>query len=211
MAQRQPHSGSSIRLLRYGEEADLVACCKAGEPAALRSLFERERSAVHGLLYRVVGSNAHMDDLLQDTFLEVFRSLASFRGDSSLRTWIHRCAVRVAYAHFKQKARVPALEPVPDMDSRAPTPEERASRREAVRRLYAELDRLEPKQRMAFVLFTLEGRSLREIAETMESTLAATKVRTWRARRALTRRAEKDQLLSEFLSGHLDPEEEPER
>ncbi len=122
MAQRQPHSGSPIRLLRPGEEAELVACCQAGEPAALRRLFERERCYVHGLLYRVVGSNSHMDDLLQDTFLEVFRSLGSFRGESSLRTWIHRCAVRVAYAHFKQKARVPALEPVPDLDSRAPNP-----------------------------------------------------------------------------------------
>jgi RNA polymerase sigma-70 factor (ECF subfamily) len=152
-----------------------------------------------------------MDDLLQDTFLEVFRSLASFRGDSSLRTWIHRCAVRVADAHFKQKARVPALEPVPDLDSRAPNPEERAVRREAVRRLYAELDRLEPTQRMAYVLFTLEGCSLIEIAKMMESTLTDTKVRTWRARRALIRRAAKDPLLSEFLSGNLETDEEPER
>jgi RNA polymerase sigma-70 factor (ECF subfamily) len=170
-------------------------------------LFERERLHVHRLLYRVVGSNTHMDDLLQDTFLEVFRSLPRFRGDSSLRTWIHSCAVRVAYAHFRKKSRLPVLEPVQDVSSGAPSPEERTARREAVRRLYAELDRLEPRQRMAFTLFALEGRTLREIAEIMESTLATAKIRTWRARRTLAGRAQKDPLLSEFLSGRLVEEE----
>jgi RNA polymerase sigma-70 factor (ECF subfamily) len=198
-------------LVQPGEEADLVRRCRAGEPEALRKLFERERLHVHRLLYRVVGSNTHMDDLIQDTFLEVFRSLPSFRGESSLRTWIHRCAVRVAYAHFRRKARLPALEPVQDMDSEAPSPEERTSRREAVRRLYAELDKLEPKQRMAFTLFALEGHSLREIAEIMESTLTTAKVRAWRARRTLEGRARKDPLLAEFLAGGSPREEEAPR
>jgi RNA polymerase sigma-70 factor (ECF subfamily) len=155
---------------------------------------------VHGLLYRVVGSNTHMDDLLQDTFLEVFRSLPGFRGESSLRTWIDRCAVRVAYAHFARKARVPSLECVQDPELDAPSAEERTSMREAVRRLYAELDRLEPRLRMAFTLFAIENRSLREVAEIMESSLATAKVRVWRARRALEGRAKKDPLLSEFFS-----------
>ncbi len=190
------------------EEAELVARCQKGEPDAFRRLFERERSRVHRLFYRVVGSNMHMDDLLQDTFLEVFRSLPSFRGDSSLRTWIDRCAVRVAYAHFRRKARLGALEPIPDsLGSGAPGPEERTSRREAVRRLYSELERLEAKQRLAFTLSAIEGRTLLEVAEIMDATLAATKVRVWRARRVLESRAHKDPLLSEFLSEQSDEEE----
>lgn len=188
------------------EEADLIRRCRAGDRRALHKLFDRERSRVHRVLYRVVGSNAHMDDLLQDTFLEVFRSLPSFRGESSLRTWIDRCAVRVAYAHFRRKARSPGLEPVQDVSSGAPSPEERSSRREAVRRLYAELDKLEPRQRVAFTLFAFEGRSLREIADIMDSTLTTAKLRTWRARRILRSRAEKDPLLSEFLTGQAQTE-----
>lgn len=203
MGPRPVESSPHVALVPPDDEATLLLGCKAGEPKALRQLFEREREAVHRLLYRVVGSNTHMDDLVQDTFLEVFRSLHAFRGDSSLRTWIHRCAVRVAYAHFRRKARFPQLEPVPDRSSQAPNPEERTSHREAIRRLYNELDRLDAKQRVAFTLFAVEGRSLREIAEITESTLATAKVRTWRARRALQKRAEKDPLLSEFLqSGH---------
>jgi RNA polymerase sigma-70 factor (ECF subfamily) len=190
------------------EESDLVGRCQAGEPAALRVLFERERSRVHALLYRVVGANTHVDDLIQDTFLEVFRSLPGFRGESSLRTWIDRCAVRVAYAHFERKKRQPLLEPVHDISSGAPNPEERASRRDAVRRLYAELDRLEPRQRMAFTLFAVEGRTLRQVAEIMESTVAAAKVRAWRARRTLERKAKSDPLLSEFLTDQAGQDEE---
>lgn len=75
--------------------------------------------------------------------------------------------------------------------------------REAVRRLYAELDRLEPRLRLAFTLFAIENRSLREVAEIMESTLATAKIRVWRARRALEERAKKDPLLSEFFDDGL--------
>src|SRR5688572_29273942 len=155
MLQRPVPSSASLRLVRPAEESDLVARCLARDPLAQRALFERERSRVHGLLYRVVGSNSHMDDLLQDTFLEVFRSLPTFRGESSLRTWIDRCAVRVAYAHFARKRRSPSLQPVADLEAEDPTAGDRASVREAVRRLYAELDRLEPRLRIAFTLFAI--------------------------------------------------------
>lgn len=188
-----------MRVVRLSEEADLVARCTAGDPAAQRALFERERRRVHALLYRVIGSNAPMDDLLQETFLQVFRSLPSFRGESSLSTWIDRCAVRVAYAHFGRKSRTPPLECVPDIEADIPSAEERTSMREAVRRLYAELDRLDPRLRLAFTLFAVENRSLREVAEVMESSLATAKIRVWRARRALEARAKSDPLLSEFI------------
>jgi RNA polymerase sigma-70 factor, ECF subfamily len=188
-----------LRLVHAADEAELVAKCVAGDASAQRTLFERERTRVHRLLYRVVGSNAQLDDLIQDTFLEVFRSLHGFRGESTLRTWIDRCAVRVAYAYFRRKRRQPMLQPVWDEVAYVPNVEERASMREAVRRLYAELNRLEPHQRIAFTLFALEGRSQREVADVMRSTIATVKIRVWRARRALEQRAQKDPLLAEFF------------
>jgi RNA polymerase sigma-70 factor (ECF subfamily) len=202
-------AGAPLRLVRNAGTSDLVVRCLSGEPDAQRELFERERARVHALLFRVVGSNAPMDDLIQDTFLEVFRSLSSFRGESSLGTWIDRCAVRVAYAHFARKKRWPSLRPVEDLVATAPSAEEHASMREAARRLYAALDTLEPRQRIAFTLFAIEGRSQQEIAGLMSSTLTTVKVRVWRARRALERLAREDALLSEFLSDDA-PEEEDE-
>lgn len=193
-------SDAPLRLVHGNDETALVARCVAGDPDAQRALFERERLRVHRLLYRVMGSNAQLDDLIQDAFLEVFRSLAGFRGESTLRTWIDRCAVRVAYAHFKRKRRQPVLLAVPEEASDAPTVEERTSMRQALRRVYAELSRLEPNQRIAFTLFAIEGRSQRDVATIMSSTIATVKIRVWRARRALEEGARRDPLLAEFLS-----------
>ncbi len=207
MLQRRP-SAPALQVVRLPEEADFVARCVAGDPRAQRELFERERVRLHGLLFRVVGSNIHIEDLLQDAFLEIFRSLPSFRGQSSLRTWMDRCAVRVAYAHFGRKGRSPTLESLQDPAAKDPSAEERTSLREAARRLYSALDRIEAKQRLAFTLFAIEDRSLSEVAELMEATIVTTKVRVWRARRALEARAQKDPLLREFLADGLDTKKE---
>jgi len=183
-------------------DLDLVRRCVAKDHAALRELFERERHRVHALLFRMIGSNAPLEDLAQEAFMEVFRSLPSFRGESSLRTWIDRCVVRVGYAYFRRKSRTPALECLTDTAvASGPNAEERAQLREAARRLYAELDRLEPRQRMAFTLFAVEDRPLREVATIMDASLVATKVRVWRARQTLEKRAKQDPLLADFLSG----------
>lgn len=203
MARSPSRSAGPLKLVRPADDAELVRRCVSGERAALRELFERERVRLHALLFRIVGPSPHLDDLLQEAFLEVFRSIASFRGESSLRTWIDRCAVRVAYAFFARKARLPVLESLSDAPHSDPDAEQQALWREATRRLYAELDRLEPRQRLAFTLFAIEGRSVREVADTMSSTQVAARVRVWRARQTLEARARKDPLLAEFLEKPL--------
>jgi RNA polymerase sigma-70 factor (ECF subfamily) len=206
MAQQPSPISGTLRLVPKATElddAELVRRCVSGDGPALRALFERERTRVHALLFRVIGSNFPIDDLAQEAFLEVFRSLPSFRRESSLRTWIDRCVVRVAYTYFRRKARTPALvECLPDNTaSAAASAEERTALREAARRLYSELDRLEPKQRLAFTLFAIEDRPLREVAAIMECSVVTAKLRVWRARQAIEKRAKRDPLLAEFLAG----------
>lgn len=210
MAQSTSRTAGPLKLVRLAYDAEFVRRCVSGERGALRELFERERLRLHALLFRIVGPSPHLDDLLQEAFLEVFRSLGSFRGESSLRTWIDRCTVRVAYAFFARKARAPVLESLSDAPHTGLDAEEHALLREATRRLYMELDRLEPRQRLAFTLFAVEGRSMREVADIMSSTQVATRVRVWRARQALEARARKDPLLAEFLEAPAAPAE-PEK
>src|SRR3954470_1686843 len=158
MVQAPSRTAGPLKLVRAPDDAEFVRRCVSGESAALRELFERERVRLHALMFRIVGPSPHLDDLLQEAFLEVFRSLASFRGESSLRTWMDRCAVRVAYAFFARKARAPVLESLSDAHSNSPDAEEHTLLREATRRLYTELGRLQPQQRIAFTLFAIEGR-----------------------------------------------------
>jgi len=184
------------------EDFGLAQRCVAGDRLAHRELFHAHRRRVHTTLYRMVGSNASMDDLLQETFLNVFRSLGTYRGDALLSTWIDRCAVRVAYAHIAQrKPRPHALELVSEIAARDPSAEQRAMAREAARHVYAVLDGMDPKQRTAFTLHAIDGRSLSEVAELMDASVVATQTRVWRARRALSERAGKDSVLVEFVSG----------
>jgi RNA polymerase sigma-70 factor (ECF subfamily) len=188
-------------LVTAPEDLELASRCVRGDRQAQRALFARERHRIHSTLFRIVGSGAQLDDLIQDAFVEVFRSLGSFRGEASLATWIERCTVRVAYAYFRRKSLVPRLEPVRDVAATTPSAEQRTLHREAARRLYALLDRLEPSQRLAFTLHKLEGKPLQEVALLMDASLVATKVRVWRARQAIERRAKNDPVLRDFVAG----------
>lgn len=195
---------------RSAWEVDLALAkrCIAGEDAAQRELFARERRRAHATLYRILGTNTEMEDLLQDTFLEVFRSLHRFRGEALLSTWIDRIATRVAYTYLSRRRPASVhLELVPEVAARDASAEQRTVWREAARRLYAVLDRVEPRQRIAFTLHVIDGRPLRLVAETMKASLVATKTRVWRARREVERRARRDPVLSALLQGTLEPDD----
>ncbi len=200
-----------LRLVHAPSDLALAQRCVAGDVSAQRELYHREKRRVHAVLHRLLGANTHMDDLIQEAFLQIFRSLHGFRGESTLGTWVDRCAVRVGYAHIASKK----LRPVPlpedhDPPSEAPSAEATANAREASRRFYRLLERVEAKQRVAFVLHVIEGRPMAEVAELMEASVVATKVRVWRARRAIEDRARRDPVLADWIQVRGDAgEEEP--
>lgn len=188
----------------YIEDVLLVDRCLGGEQAAARELFRRHQRRVHASLYRVLGGNRDMDDLMQETFLQVFQSLRAWRAEASLATWIDRIAVRVAYRWLRGRRGVPAPVELVDEDAIVPPALSGAGRqaaRDGVRRLYAALDRLSPASRIAFALFAIDGRPIAEIAELTGASVTATKVRLWRARRQLDAAAAADPVLRELLAG----------
>jgi RNA polymerase sigma-70 factor, ECF subfamily len=195
----------------YLEDVVLVDRCLSGESAAARELFRRHRGRVHACLFRVLGGNQDMDDLLQESFLQVFQSLRGWRAEASLATWIDRVAVRVAYRYLtNRRKRGQTLELVEDepiaelaaLTGGAGGPAggpRRQLARDGVRRLYAVLDGLSPAARLAFTLHEIDGRSMAEVAEVVGATVTATKLRVWRARRAIEAAAAVDPVLREFV------------
>ena len=179
----------------------LVDRCIEGEQAAARELFRAHQGRVHASLYRVLGANREMDDLLQETFIQVFRSLGSFRGEARLSTWIDRIAVRVAYRHLARKRTQLATVELGEEDAPAgPSPvDERMLAREGVRRFYAALEELGAAARVAYALHEVDGRPVAEVARIVGASVTTTKLRIWRARRALMKKAEMDPVLAEFL------------
>ena len=182
------------------DDVELARRCVSGDPAAHRELFQRERRRVHVILYRVLGSNGDMEDLLQETFIEIFRSIRGFRGEAALGTWLDRIAVRVAYAHLtRRRVETVHLSVVPEPMAREIGADERAMMRQAAGRLYEALDKVPAAQRIAFTLHVLDGRPVKQVAETMEATVVATKVRIWRAWRALHKAARREPLIADLL------------
>jgi RNA polymerase sigma-70 factor (ECF subfamily) len=194
-----PLSIVRAREVRAREDRTLVDRCIAADRAAQRELFRRESRRVHATLFRILGSNLSMDDLIQDVFIEVFKSLASFRGESSLSTWIDRCTAHIAISYLRKK-RPRLVEMVVETQSNDASPEERMLLKEAARRLYGELDRMDPTLRLAITLHVIDDRPVAEVAQIMEASVVATKTRVWRARRHLEKCAQRDPALAAFLS-----------
>jgi RNA polymerase sigma-70 factor (ECF subfamily) len=190
----------ALDLDRAATDRALAERCTQGDRDAQRAVFDGQRDRVHRTLYRIFGSNREMEDLVQETFLEIFRSIARFRGDSTLATWCATIATRVAWSHIeRRRPQAVALELAPEPASHDAPPDRQAAARDAVRRLYLALEKIPVAQRVPFTLAAIDGLPLAEVAILTRSSLVATKTRVWRARRDLERRAARDPVLRDYL------------
>lgn len=198
----------SLARTEHSTDWELAQRAAEGERQAQQILFARLKTAVHATLYRVLGSNRHMEDLLQECFIEVFRSLPSFRGEAKLTTWADRIAVRVAFHYLgRQSGReLRELESEPPSLRLVGSPEDDAWHREGVARVYAALGKLKPEYRIAFALFALDGRSIEEVAAITGVSLVAAKSRVSRGRHKLWAAARKDDVLMTYLVEQVEGE-----
>jgi RNA polymerase sigma-70 factor, ECF subfamily len=175
-----------------------------GDRAAQRELFLAHRRAVHHVLFRLLGSNDEIEDVIQEAFVQIFRSVGSYRGDSSLGRWCCTLATRAAYALFDRRRRTPhGVDDAADLQDHRPDVAEQLGTQRAARRLYQALERIDDKHRVAFALVVIDERPVQEVAELTESSVSAVKSRVFRARRELLRRAAKDPELVSYLE-HLE-------
>jgi RNA polymerase sigma-70 factor (ECF subfamily) len=174
----------------------LAAQAAAGEAAAFEAIVGRYQARVFRLACRLT-SDTEAPDVLQETFLQMYRHLASFRGESQFGTWVYRIAVNAALMHRRASARRPA-EPLdrflPGFDANGKhlaTPAELqvASRADELldRRFLADkardgIARLPDLYRDAFVLRDLEEMSTADVAETLGVDPATVRQRVHRAR-----------------------------
>ena len=85
-------------------DSDLIKRAQQGDSDAFANLFHAHKSRVYSLCLRMTNNTAEAEDLTQDAFMQVFRKLATFRGDSALSTWLYRIAVNTVLMHFRKKS-----------------------------------------------------------------------------------------------------------
>jgi len=166
-------------------EADLLAKAAAGNAAAVRALLDDYGAALNGFLYaRVGGHTTVAEDLLQETFIEAVKSAATFRGESSLKTWLCAIARRRLARHYEAERRA-ALARVGltiVADVAADDGNADVDRRDEVTRA---LGALPPLHRQVLVLKYLDDRSVEEIADELGRTRVQVQSLLQRARAGL--------------------------
>lgn len=171
------------------EEDGVVRRAASGDAEAFRALFQRHRSDVARLVYRMLNAPADLDDVVQEVFVQVFRSLKDFRGQSKFSTWLHRVTVNVVLMHRRSARSRPVFtEEAPGdlvADDAQTLPDEDADRRERMRAFQRLLSRLADKKRVVFVLHELEGLSPAEIADIVGAPVLTVRTRLFYARREL--------------------------
>ena len=177
-------------------DADLVERCRNGDRQAWDSVVRQRHARVYNLAYRFTGRADEAEDLTQEVFLKVYRTLHLYRSESgALETWIVRVARNHFIDHYRkfkvEKTRTTPLEDHFDVaaspTSRIETPAEALDRKEAGDRVHRLLDKLPQDQREAVILRDLEELTYEEIADLLKGPIGTVKSRINRGRIELAR------------------------
>jgi RNA polymerase sigma-70 factor (ECF subfamily) len=165
------------------DDASLVSRCVAGDISAFEELYQQHAGRLYSLTLRMLGNSADAEDLLQEVFLTAYRKLASFKGASSLGTWLYRLAVNACLDHLRSRSarndlRTDSLdrEEAPPVSARDPAMvPTRFDLERAIRQL-------PPAARSCFVLHDVEGFEHHEIASMLGIAVGTSKSQVHKAR-----------------------------
>ncbi|MFI5111776.1 MAG: RNA polymerase sigma factor [Terriglobales bacterium] len=184
-------------------EAEAIERAKRGDAESFEGLYVLHKRRVYSLCLRMTGNTAEAEDLTQEAFLQLYRKIASFRGESAFSTWLHRLAVNVVLMRLRKKGL-----PQVSLEETLEPQQEGGPRKDIGTRdnvLAGSIDRinleraiesLPPGYRMVFVLHDIEGYEHNEIAEMLGCSIGNSKSQLHKARMKLrdllkTSRAEK--------------------
>ncbi|AVJ35030.1 RNA polymerase subunit sigma [Stenotrophomonas sp. MYb57] len=188
----------------WSDDRALVGAIIDGSQAAFAQLVETHQRTCAHVIGRMVGDRDQVADLLQETFLAVFRQLHRFRFESSLRTWISRVAYTTALQHLRRRrleAQWMVAVEVPEelgIGDEGPGPAELSEALQAGRQLGVALERLSAPQRLIVGLHYLEDFDLAEIEQVTGLARGTIKSHLHRARQVL-----KQELVKHATAGEL--------
>jgi RNA polymerase sigma-70 factor, ECF subfamily len=173
---------------RHKSDIELVRRAQEGDPDAFAFLFNAHKTKIYSLCLRMTANTAEAEDLTQDAFLQAFRKLATFRGDSALSTWLYRVAVNTVLMHIRKKG----LRPV-SLDQPIDQPDGSVKREQGRvdGRLSGSVDRialtrvmkeLPAGYRTIFVLHEVKGYEHHEIARLLRCSVGNSKSQLHKAK-----------------------------
>ncbi len=188
-----PHPKKKRQAPGEGPERALVRALQQGAPEAYEKLLSDYEDRVYRLAFRFTRNRADAEEVTQNVFLQVFRKIGTFQGESALSSWIYRVTANAALMHLRKRRRkeepledhLPEIEnPASAVDGEPPPllPEDRVLSGEAVRRIDEAVAGLPEDYRAVFVMRDVEGLSNEEVAGALGLKVPAVKSRLHRAR-----------------------------
>lgn len=174
-------------------EAEAIRLAQAGDAAAFEFLYQLHNRRVYALCLRMMNNPADAEDLVQEAFLQLFRKIGTFRGESAFSTWLHRMTVNVVLMKLRKKT-LPAtsLDEVTDPDDETGGPRRDVGAPDlrlsgAVDRVNLErcIEKLPPGYRTVFMLHDVQGYEHNEIAGIMDCSVGNSKSQLHKARTRL--------------------------
>lgn len=173
-------------------EAEAIERAQQGDGECFETLYSMHKRRVYSLCLRMTGNTAEAEDLTQEAFLQLYRKIATFRGESAFSTWLHRLAVNVVLMHLRKKG----LPEVSLQETLEPTEEDGPKKdigahdnvlAGSIDRVNLEraIESLPPGYRIIFVLHDIEGYEHNEIAEMMGCSIGNSKSQLHKARMKL--------------------------
>jgi RNA polymerase sigma-70 factor (ECF subfamily) len=182
-------------------ESELISRLKQGDNAAFAGLVSMYRHRVINTCFRFLLNEQDAEDTSQEVFVEVYHSIGSFRGASSLSTWIYRIAVTKCLDEIKRRnrkkritsiGRLLHLEEVAHWLTGTDKADTRLMQKESRAEIDQALSKLPDSQRVAFTLSNMQGFSNAEIADIMQTTQVAVESLLYRARKRLGQQMQRD-------------------
>jgi len=180
------------RLASDSNEAELIEKAKLGDAHAFQALYEKHKRRVYSLCLRMTANTAEAEDLTQEAFLQLYRKIATFRGESAFSTWLHRLSVNVVLMHLRKKSL-----PVVSLEETTQGGDEDTPKKDfgaddlalagSIDRLQLQkaVDDLPPGYRTIFVLHDVEGYEHNEIASIVGCSIGNSKSQLHKARMKL--------------------------
>jgi RNA polymerase sigma-70 factor (ECF subfamily) len=185
---------------REGEDplARLALDARDGDAVAFTRLYERTRDLAWKALYRVVGHSPDLEDLLQESYLQLLKSLKGFRGDSKVTTFLHRVCVNTALMHLRTRRRRPEdlTDEMPEGEAGPETSPERAAQiAQAVKLTRAALAQMSEEKAAVVAYHDLLGLGPEEIAQLVDAPVNTVRSRLHRGRQEFT------ELVAQAMGG----------
>ena len=173
-------------------EAEAIESAKQGDAQAFQALYDRHKRRVYSLCLRMTANTAEAEDLTQEAFLQLYRKIATFRGESAFSTWLHRLSVNVVLMHLRKKNL-----PVVSLEETTQGGDDDSPKKDfgaddlalagSIDRLHLQkaVDDLPPGYRTIFVLHDVEGYEHNEIATIVGCSIGNSKSQLHKARMKL--------------------------